>query len=197
MKEKIFNYIKTISLWILIISFITSTAGFFTNISDYLLQANINKYPTNKDLKDYAINLEENINDLTSDLKDNLGEDYPALGVVYYKTILHYSSERFVQSFLFELIAGFALGNIIYFIFIAKCKKYKLFIALIIILFISALFFELTDILTNYVNGENFKLSFKNILFTMEVIGIPYSIISILLVAINNIYKTYIEIRYS
>lgn len=197
MKEKIFKYLKTICICILIVGFITSLISFLASINDYLTPARISKNPTDESLVSYAKDLEKNLNDLTDDLKDTYGENYPALGIAYYRTILHYSSEKIVQNFLFELIAGFGLGNIIYFIFIAKYKKYKLFIALVLALFITAIFLGLSDILTDFANSEKSDFGLSNIFWNMEVTSIPYIIVSLILIAFNKIYSTYIEIRNS
>lgn len=197
MKKNIFKYLKTVFLWILIVGFITSTVSFLANINDYLTPARITKNPTDDSLIKYAKELEKNVTDLTDDLKDTYGDSYPALGISYYRTILHYSSEKVVQNFIFELIAGFGLGNIIYFIFIAKYKKYKLFIALTIALFVCAIFLGLSDILTNIANAEKIDFSLSNIFWNMEVTAIPYIIISLVLIGIQKVYSTYIEIRYS
>lgn len=197
MKEKIFKYLKTICLWILIVSFITSCVSFANNISSYIKPVQIDKSPIDASLVSQAEDIEYELNKLTKELKELYGENYPALGIVYYKAILHYSSESLVQNFLFSLIAGFGLGNIVYFVFIAKYKKYKLFLALIIALFITALFFTLTDILTNFVNNEDFKITISEILFTMEVTAIPYTIVSLILIVVQKVSATYIEIRNS
>lgn len=197
MKEKILKYLKTICLWILIVCFITSFATFITNLDSYLRPTKIAKNPTEDSLVLYSKDIEEDLNKLTGDLKDVYGENYPALGIVYYKAILHYSSETVVQNFLFSLIGGFALGNIIYFVFIAKYKKYKLFICLVLALFVTAIFFSLSDIFTNYANNEKLEFTVNNIFWNMEVTSIPYIIISIILIVVQKIYSTYVEIRNS
>lgn len=197
MKEKIFKYLKTICLWILIVSFITSAISFSLSISDYVKIGLIKKNPTDTDLINYANSIETSIDKVTTELKDTYGENYPALGISYYETTLHYSSERLVQNFIFELIAGFALGNIMYFIFVAKYKKLKLFFALIIALLITAVLFCLSDILTNFVNGEGIDFTLKNILWTMELTAVPYMVLSILLLTLYQVYSYYIEIKNS
>ena len=195
MKEKILKYFKTICLWILIISFIVSSISFVKNVSNYLTPSKIDKNPTNENLIHYTKSLEDNLDNLTKDLKDIYGENYPALGIIYYKTVLHYSSETLVQNFIFEIICGFGVGNVIYFIFIAKYKKYKLFIVLVIVLFITSIFLSLSDILTNVVNGERIDFSLSNLFWNMETTSIPYTITAIILITIQKIYSTYIAIR--
>ena len=195
MKEKILKYFKTICLWILIISFIVSSISFVKNVSNYLTPSKIDKNPTDENLIHYTKSLEDNLDNLTKDLKDIYGENYPALGIIYYKTVLHYSSETLVQNFIFEIICGFGVGNVIYFIFIAKYKKYKLFIVLVIVLFITSIFLSLSDILTNVVNGEKIDFSLSNLFWNMETTSIPYTITAIILITIQKIYSTYIAIR--
>ncbi len=197
MKEKIFKYLKTIFICIFIVSFITSAVSFLASINDYLTPSRIAKNPTDDSLVKYAKDLEKNLNELTEDLKDTYGESYPALGISYYRTILHYSSEKVVQNFIFNLIAGFGLGNIIYFVFIAKYRKYKLFMALVIALFITAFFLGLSDILTSIANSEKTKFGLSNIFWNMEVTAIPYVIVSLILIGVQKVYSTYVEIRNS
>ena len=197
MKEKIFKYLKTICLCILITSFIISFVGFISKLESYLKPAKINNNPTDSNIVSEGKKVESELEKLVDDLKDKYGENYPALGIVYHQTILHYSSVSTIQNFLLSLIVGFGIGNIIYFIFIAKYKKYKLFLALLIALLITSLLFSLSDILTNISNNKKIDFSLQNILWNMEVICIPYLIISIILIVANKIYSTYIEIRYS
>lgn len=197
MKEKFFKYFKTIILWILIFNFIVNFFGFFKNLDSYFIPSKILKNPTDSTLVSQAKDIEDNLESLQNDLKDNYGENYPALGISYFSAISHYSSTTIIQNFLFSLIAGFGFGNIIYFIFIAKYKKFKLFLALLISLFISAFLLGLSDILTYTSNGEEFEFSFKNILLNMELSSITFWIVSIVLIIINKVYSTYIEIRYS
>ena len=197
MKEKIFKYLKTICLWILIVSFITSFVSFVNNLNPYLKPVQISRTPLDSKLLSEAKKIESNLDDLTSDLKDSFGENYPALGIVYYKTILHYSSNTPVQNFLFSIIAGFGLGNIVFFVFISKYKKYNLFIALLIAFFFTACLFSLSDLLTNFANNEKLEFSISTILWNMEVTSIPYVLTSFVLIIINKVYSTYKEIRYS
>ena len=197
MNEKIIKYLKTIFLWILIVGFIISVVSFINNINSFIKPAKIEKNPTNESFISQAKKIETELNDLTENLKDTYGENYPALGIIYYKTILHYSSTDLVRNFLFELIAGFALGNIIYFVFIEKFTKYKLFIVLTIGLFVTSIFLGLSDILINCANNELFEFNFDQIILNMVITSIPYTIISLMLIAVQKIYSTFIEIRYS
>ena len=197
MKEKIWKYVKTIFLWILIVCFSTSFVGFATNIDSYLKPTWISKNPTDSTLVSQAKTIEEELNKVTEDLQDVYGENYPALGIVYYKAILHYSSVSLVQNFLFSLIAGFGIGNIVYFVFVAKYKKYQLFIALLLALLVTAFFLGLSDILTYFANNEKFELTISEVLWNMEVTAIPYTIASLVLIVIQKISSTYIEIRNS
>ena len=197
MKEKIFKYIKTVALWILIVSFFTSFVNFSTNLNSYLRPVKISTTPLDNNLISEAKKIESNLNELTDGLKDSFGDDYPALGIVYYKAILHYSSNTVVQNFLFSIIAGFGLGNIVFFIFVDKYKKYKLFFALLIALLCTSILFGLSDLLTNFANNEKLEFSISTVLWNMEVTVIPYCIVAIVLIVINKIYSTYKEIRFS
>lgn len=197
MKKIFIQYLKNIFFWILILNFIVSFFSFITNIESYLTPSKIAKNPTDSSLIDYGKNLEKELEDLTGDLKDTYGEDYPSLGICYYRTILHYSSNSLIQNFLFSIIYGFGLGNIVYFIFVVKYKKYKLFFSLLIILLISSLFLELSDILTCIANNEKIDFSINNFLLNMEITLVPYSLVSLALIIIKKVYQTYIDIRYS
>ena len=193
--ETIFKYLKTIVIWILIVNFVVSAYLFSTNISDYLSQGKIEQSLLDSDLISNAESIQDSLDGLASNLKSTVGDDYPALGVVYYKTILHYSTEKVVQMFLFSLILGFGLGNIIYFIFVVKFVKVKLLFALTIAACITGLFFGLTDILTYAANGEEFNLTIGEIVLDMEVTAIPYAIVSVILAILNKVYLAYVEIR--
>ena len=197
MKEKIFLYLKNLFLCILIINFITSFFSFCLKINSFLMPTKISKDPTNSSLLKKAQEIEKDLNKLTTDLKDNYGESYPALGISYYQSILHYSSNDLVRNFLFSITFGFMIGNLIYFIFINKKVKFNLFFCIVISLFFTAFLFGLTDILINYANNEDFNLTINHIIWIMEIISIPGAIISLLLIGIQKIYSTYIEIRYS
>lgn len=197
MKQKILKYLKTIALWILIVSFITSFVSFSNNLNSYLKPVRISTTPLDKNLISEAKKIESNLDELTNELKDSFGDDYPALGIVYYKSILHYSSNTVVQNFLFSIIAGFGLGNIIFFIFVGKYKKYKLFFALLIALLCTSILFGLSDLFTNFANNEKLEFSISTVLWNMEITVIPYSLVSVILIIINKIYSTYKEIRFS
>ncbi len=197
MKEKIIKYLKTVFLWIFIVNFIISFLNFTNNIDSYLKPAEITNNLENKSIISEANSIESELNNLTYDLKEKYGENYPALGVTYYQTMFHYSSYTLVEDFLLSLIIGFEIGNIIYFIFIAKYEKYKLFFAILISIVITSIFFELYNNFISIANNTPTKFAIKNMILNIDKTLIPYSILSIMLVIVNKIYKTYIEIRYS
>ena len=197
MKEKIIKYLKTVFLWIFIVNFIISFLNFTNNIDSYLKPAEITNNLENKSIISEANSIESELNNLTYDLKEKYGENYPALAVTYYQTMFHYSSYTLVEDFLLSLIIGFEIGNIIYFIFIAKYEKYKLFFAILISIVITSIFFELYNNFISIANNTPTKFAIKNMILNIDKTLIPYSILSIMLVIVNKIYKTYIEIRYS
>lgn len=197
MKEKIFKYLKTVFLCILIVSFLTGLVSFFSHLKDYLTPREIVKNPLDSNLISYANDVEKELDNLTYDMTSNYGEDYPAFGIVYYRAVLHYSSVSVIQNFLFGIIAGFGLGNIIYIVFIAKYKKLDLSIFFIISLFVTSVLFGLSDMFTNYANNEKIGFVFADILWNMETVGIPYFITTFVLMIIQKISSTYIEIRNS
>ena len=84
MKEKIIKYLKTIFLWILIVGFITSLISFINKINSFIIPAKIDKKPTNESFISQANKIETELNDLKENLKDKYGENYPALGIIYY-----------------------------------------------------------------------------------------------------------------
>jgi hypothetical protein len=164
---------------------------------NYLTPARITANPTSEELVSVANDLETQLNTLTDELKENNGEDYPALGVMYYRTVAHYSSVTVVQNFIFSLIAGFAFGNIIFFVFISGLKSYKLALALILSLFVVAIFLSLSDIYTAIANSEEVVFGLSEIFFNMETAGIVYFIVAIIAIVIHKITTTYYEIKYS
>lgn len=189
------KYFLCLLISILAVSFIVNIYSFCTNIGSYVDSGRITKDPENSSLESIASDLEESLNTNVQDLQETYGESYPALGIMYYKTVLYYSSVTIVQNFLFSLIAGFALGNMIFFIFIAKCSKYKVVIALILTLVLSGVFFALSDILTYFVNNEDYTFGFMEIFWNTEAISIPYIIACVILYVVHVVSKTFIEIR--
>lgn len=197
MKDKVIKYLKTICLWILIVSFITGLISFFLNLQDYLTPRQIIKNPVDESLVSYAKDVEKDVTDLTRDMTATYGEEYPAIGIIFYRTIVHYSSMHVIQNFLFGIIGGFGLGNIIYIVFIQKYKKWDLLIFFVISLFVTAVLFGLSDIFTSYANNEKVDFVFANILWNMEVVAIPYFITTFVLLLIQKLVSTFNEIRYS
>ena len=195
--NKFIKYLLCILFSMLAINFLVNVISFFNNTESYLTPARITSNPTAEDLVELANDLENQLESLTNDLKEKNGEDYPALGVMYYRTIAHYSSVTIIQNFIFSLIAGFALGNIIFFIFISELKSYKLALVLILVLFISSTFLALSDIYTAIANSEEIKFGLPEIFWNMETSGIAYLIVCIIALGIRKITKTYYEIKYS
>lgn len=197
MKEKIFKYFKTIFISILIINFVVSFIACISNISKYLIPATITKYPTETTLLETGKAIEENLTELTDDLKSTYGEEYPALGIAYYRSINHYSTVSLIQNFIFSLIAGFGLGNIIFIIWMTKLPVNKKLAFLIIALFVVGFFVSLSDVLTFIANSEKIKFSMSEIFWNMEVAGIPYIIVSIFTYVAHYVYTVYNDIRNS
>ena len=197
MKEKILKYLKTVFLCILIINFLSSLIDFSNNLDSYLHPSKLVKNPTDTELISNAKNIEKDLNSLADDFKESYGEDYPALGVLYYRSIINYFYEININNFLSELIISFALGNLIYFIFISNFKKYKLFIALFVVLFVTSFFLELTNILPLIANKKPISFDIDSIIVQMGNIAILYTISAIILIIAQKIYSSYIEIRYS
>lgn len=195
--NKVIKYLLCIFFSILAINFIVSAVSCFSSISNYLMRSQIVKNPNNESMISLGKELETTIEHTIEDLKSAQGEDYPALGIMYYSSVAHYSSVSNVQNFIFSLICGFALGNIIFFIFIAKFKSYKLIIFLLLSLFTTAFLLALSDILTFIANEEEIKFGLSQIFWNMEVTAIPYIITSLILYGINKICTVYIEIQNS
>lgn len=195
--NKVVKYLLCILFSILSINFIVSASSCFSSISQYLIPAEIIKNPTNEEVVSSGKDLESIIEDSTAELKEAHGEDYPALGVMYYRTVAHYSSVSNVQNFIFSLICGFALGNIIFFIFVVKFKSYKLIVCLILVLFVTAFFFALSDVLTYVANAEKVKFGLSEIFWNMEITAIHYTIACLVLAGIHKVYTVYVEIQNS
>jgi hypothetical protein len=195
--NKFVKYLLCILFSILAINFLVSAVSFFKETQSYLIPAHTTANPTSEDLVSIATDLETQLDTVISDLKEQNGEDYPALGVMYYRTVAHYSSVTVVQNFIFTLIAGFALGNIIFFVFISGLKSYKLFFAIVLSLFVVAILLSLSDIYTAIANSEEVKFGLSEIFWNMEVSGIVYIIVTIIAMFIHTITKTYYEIKYS
>lgn len=195
--NKFVKYLLCIFFSILAINFLINLIGFFKYNSSYLLSSRIKNNLQSESLISTGKDLEEKLNTQIDALKEQTSEDYPALGIIYYQTVSHYSSVAIIQNFLFSLISGFALGNIIFFIFISDLHSYKLTIALILALFATALFLTLSDVYTAYANNETAQFGLSQIFWNMEVSGITYIIVCILTLIAKKIYKTYYEIRYS
>lgn len=194
--NKFLKYLLCILFSILAINFLVSLNSFLKNTESYLESAAINANPKAEDVITTGQTLEKQLDKTINDLKDKNGEDYPALGVMYYKAIAHYSSVTVVQNFIFTLIAGFALGSMIFLIFISGLKTYKLFFAVLLVLAITALLLTLSDVYTSIANSEAINFNLSQFFWNMEVSAIAFLIMTVILVAINRIYKTYYEIRY-
>lgn len=195
--NKFVKYLLCIFFSILAINFLINLIGFFKYNSSYLLSSRIKNNLQSESLISTGKDLEEKLNTQIDALKEQTSEDYPTLGIIYYQTVSHYSSVGIIQNFLFSLIAGFALGNIVFFIFISDLHSYKLTIALILALFVTSLLLTLSDVYTAYANNETAQLGLSQIFWNMEVSGITYIIVCILTLIAKKIYKTYYEIRYS
>lgn len=195
--NKFFKYLLCIFFSIVAINFLLSIIGFFRYNSAYLMQAKINANPTSEAVTSMGQKLENTLETQINDLKTKNGEEYPALGILYYKAISHYSSVSIIQNFIFSLIAGFALGNIIFFIFISELKNFKLAISLLLALIIVCILLMLSDVYTAIANSEEIKFGLPEFFWNMEISGIFYLIACIVLIGINKLYKTYHEIRYS
>lgn len=195
--NKFVKYLLCIFFSILAINFLINLIGFFKYNSSYLISSRIKNNLQSESLISTGKDLEEKLNTQIDALKKQTSEDYPALGIIYYQTVSHYSSVAIIQNFLFSLIAGFALGNIIFFIFISDLHSYKLTIALILALFVTSLLLTLSDVYTAYANNETAQFGLSQIFWNMEVSGITYIIVCILTLIAKKIYKTYYEIRYS
>lgn len=195
--NKILKYFLCVLLTILAINFLTGFRSFCVNTDTYLESASINANPKAEDVIETGKTLEKQLTNTINDLKDKNGEDYPALGIMYYKAISHYSSVTVIQNFIFSLISGFALGSMIFFIFLSGLKSYKLVLVILLILIITSLFLTLSDVYTSIANSEDAKFGLPQFFWNMEVSAIAFLIITFTLTAINKIYKTYYEIRYS
>ena len=195
--NKFFKYLLCIFFSILAINFVVSIIGFFKYNHSYLAQAQINANPTAESVVSVGKQLETNLETQITDLKSKNGNEYPALGILYYKAISHYSSVSIIQNFLFSLIAGFALGNIIFFIFISEFKTVKLAISLFLGLIVVCILLMLSDVYTAIANSEEIKFGLPEFFWNMELSGIVYLIVCMILSVIQKVYKTYHEIRYS
>lgn len=195
--NKLIKYFLCVFFSILVVNFFISAGTCFSNMNEYLIPSKIVKEPTNENFISIGKELETTIENSNLELKDAHGEDYPALGIMYYRTVAHYSSVASVQNFIFSLICGFALGNIIFLIYIVKFNSYKLVICLILILFATGFFMALSDILTYVANVEEIKFGLSQILWNMETIAIHYIIVCLVLCAIHKIYTVYVEIQNS
>lgn len=195
--NKFIKYLLCILFSILAVNFLVNFFSFCNYTDSYLTPARITSNPNSEDLISLANDVETQLDSLTSDLKEQNGEDYPALGIMYYRAIAHYSSVTIIQNFIFSLIAGFSLGNIIFFIFISGLKSYKLTIAIIISLFVSSVFLALSDIYTAIANSQEIKFGLSEIFWNMETTGIAYFIVCFVCLIIHKLVSTYYEIKYS
>lgn len=195
--NKFLKYLLCITLTIIVVNFLTSLTSFLRNTDTYLTSARITAKPNDEETIDMGQKVEKQLDSTINDLKEDYGENYPALGIMYYKAISHYSSVTVVQNFIFSLIAGFSLGHLIYFIFITKLSNVKAGIMIILGLVITATLLALSDIYTSIANSEVVKFGISEILWNMEVSAITYFIVYVLLKGFNKIYQTYHEIRYS
>lgn len=195
--NKFVKYLLCIFFSILAINFLVNVIGFFKYNSSYLIAPQIKNNLQSESLISTGKELEEKLNTQIDALKEQTNENYPALGIIYYQTIAHYSSVTVIQNFLFSLVAGFALGNIIFFIFISGLHSYKLVLVLILALFVTSTLFALSDIYTSYANNESSNFSISQIFWNMELTAILYTVICILAIIAKKVYQTYYEIRYS
>ena len=195
--NKFLKYLLCILFSILAINFLTNIVSFFINTNSYLIPAKITTNPKSENLTEIAAELETQINTVITDLKNENGEDYPALGIMYYRTVAHYSSVTVIQNFIFSLISGFTLGNIIFCIFISGWKSYKLAIALMLGLILLSILLTLSDIYTAIANSEELKFGFSEFFWNLEVGSIAYFITTAVIYAIKKITSTYYEIKYS
>ncbi len=195
--NKFLKYLLCVLFSILAINFLVSLTSFLKNTDSYLESANINSNPKAEDVITTGQTLEKQLDKNINELKNKNGEDYPALGIMYYKAVSHYSSVTVVQNFIFTLISGFALGSMIFFIFISGLKTYKLFFAILLVLVITSFLLTLSDVYTSIANSEEINFGLPQFFWNMEVSAITFLIVIVILVAINGFYKTYYEIRYS
>lgn len=195
--NKFVKYLLCIFFSILAINFLVNLIGFFKYNSSYLIAPQIKNNLQSESLISTGKELEEKLNTQVNALKEQTSENYPALGIIYYQTIAHYSSVTVIQNFLFSLVAGFALGNIIFFIFISGLHSYKLVLVLILALFVTNTLFALSDIYTSYANNESSNFGLSQIFWNMELTAILYTVICILAIIVKKVYQTYYEIRYS
>ena len=195
--NKFLKYLLCVLFSILAINFLVSLTSFLKNTDSYLESANINSNPKAEDVITTGQTLEKQLDKNINELKNKNGEDYPALGIMYYKAVSHYSSVTVVQNFIFTLISGFALGSMIFFIFISGLKTYKLFFAILLVLVITSFLLTLSDVYTSISNSEEINFGLPQFFWNMEVSAITFLIVIVILVAINGFYKTYYEIRYS
>ena len=100
--NKFVKYLLCILFSILAINFLVNLISFFYNTEAYLTPAKITANPTSENLISSATELENQLDSLITDLKEQNGEDYPALGIMYYRTIAHYSSVTIIQNFIFQ-----------------------------------------------------------------------------------------------
>lgn len=195
--KQIGKYLLCVFCSILVINFIVSMASFFSKLDSYFTPSRISKDPTNEGLLSAVEDLEKDINTNIEEIKDVYGENYPTLAIFYYKSIAHYSSVTVIQNFLFSLIAGFGLGNIVYLIFVAKKKTYALTLLLILAFFVTATFLALSDVFTEIANNEQVKFGLPEILWNMEITAIPFVITTLILLACRKIYTVYVEVQNS
>lgn len=195
--NKFLKYLLCVLFSILAINFLVSLTSFLKNTDSYLESASINSNPKAEDVITTGQTLEKQLDKTINELKNKNGEDYPALGIIYYKAVAHYSSVTVVQNFIFTLIAGFALGSMIFFIFISGLKTYKLFFAILLILIITSLLLTISDVYTSIANSEEINFNLSQFFWNMEVSAITFLVVIVILIAINRFYKTYYEIRYS
>ena len=195
--NKFLKYLLCVLFSILAINFLVSLTSFLKNTDSYLESTNINSNPKAEDVITTGQTLEKQLDKNINELKNKNGEDYPALGIMYYKAVSHYSSVTVVQNFIFTLISGFALGSMIFFIFISGLKTYKLFFAILLVLVITSFLLTLSDVYTSIANSEEINFGLPQFFWNMEVSAITFLIVIVILVAINGFYKTYYEIRYS
>lgn len=195
--KKITKYLLCVFFSILAINFLVNGFYAIKSNSSYLFSSRVAKNPKAEEVISLGKNIEEELEKSITNVKDTNGEDYPALGILYYETIQHHSSVRVIQNFLFSLIAGFSLGNIIFLIYVSGLSKYKLVLSLILVLFATSIFLALSDIYTAIANNEEIKFGLSEIFWNMETSTILYVITCIVVAVSHKIYKTYNEIRYS
>lgn len=191
------KYFLCILFSILSLTFIINLISAIKYNSSYLATSKVNNNLNSEEIINMGNELEATLNTQITALKEQTSEEYPALGVIYYQTIAHYSSIAVIQNFIFSIIIGFTLGNMIYLFFISEFKSYKLILLLILVLFITGILISLSDIYIAYANNTTNNINLSSIFWNMEILVIQYIVVCLLMLFLKKVYTTYKEIRYS